>query len=98
MLPELDSIMTAPGLMKPDLIPCSIILMAGLSFMLPPGLNPSSLAKSRNRAPVIKFFNATSGVFPTADNTPPLATTAAWPFMYLPLLIIICVRKDTLTC
>jgi hypothetical protein len=70
MFPELDSIMTVFGLISPVSIPCLMMLMAGLSFMLPPGLSDSNLANSRKWMPPMTFVSLTNGVLPTADKMP----------------------------
>src|SRR5436309_2599068 len=44
------------------------ICNAGLSFALPPGLNPSSLAKRRNGQSASTCVNLTSGVWPIVDK------------------------------
>ena len=51
MFPELDSTMTVSGPITPERSPSSRMATAGRSLMLPPGLKPSSLAKTRKSAP-----------------------------------------------
>jgi hypothetical protein len=43
MLPELDSMTVVSGPTSPEAMACEMMVAADLSFMLPPGLNDSSL-------------------------------------------------------
>src|SRR5215216_2974738 len=70
MFPELDSITQVSGRILPSLMALRMMLNAALSLMLPPGLNASNLANSRNWRPSITRFNLTSGVFPSVDKMP----------------------------
>ena len=70
MFPELDSMIVVPGLIAPDSIPYLMILRAGLSFVLPPGLSDSNLAHTRRSESAKRRFNLTSGVRPMAPSIP----------------------------
>src|SRR5262245_4479388 len=74
VLPDVESRIVFPGTRSPRASPSSIILTAGRSFTDPPGLNPSSFAKSRTpeATPSRSRRISASGVFPTswsADGT-----------------------------
>src|SRR5262249_34902581 len=49
-----------------------MMLRAGLSLELPPGLKPSSLANSEKCARGKRRVSWTTGVLPVSDNTPAL--------------------------
>src|SRR5436309_8994472 len=68
--PELDSITTVEGLTAPVRIASRRICNAGLSLALPPGLNPSSLAKRQNGQSGNTRVNLTNGVWPIVDKMP----------------------------
>jgi hypothetical protein len=75
--PELDSTITVSGLITPASIASLRIFNAGLSFALPPGLNPSSLAKRRNLLSLNTRFNLINGVLPIVDKIPSCITIMA---------------------
>src|SRR5207248_11438644 len=66
--PELDSITTLPALTAPVRIASWRICNAGLSLALPPGLKPSSLAKTWNGQSGNTRVKRTSGVWPIVDK------------------------------
>src|SRR5207248_11648003 len=71
---DVESRIVFSGTSAPRASPSSIIFSAGRFFTEPPGLNPSSLPKSRtpDASPSRTFRSSTSGVLPTswsADGT-----------------------------
>src|ERR1043165_9751057 len=77
MLPELDSTMTVSFVIRPDLMPCSRMLIAVRSLMLPPGFSISIFAYSLKSMSLKTCLSLTNGVLPIADNTPSLAVSTA---------------------
>src|SRR5436853_7254091 len=70
MFPELDSMITLSERIAPERRPSLMILMAGRSFMLPPGLSASSLAYSRKGNGEKIFTSSIKGVLPMVDKIP----------------------------
>src|SRR5262249_56185658 len=66
--PELDGVTRRRALTAPVRIASWRICNAGLSLALPPGLNPSSLAKRQNGQSGSARVNLTSGVWPIVDK------------------------------
>ncbi len=64
VLPDVGSTMVYPGSIRPCFSAASIIWMPMRSFMLPPGLRNSSLAKIVHGMPSVNLFSLSTGVFP----------------------------------
>src|SRR3990167_5006983 len=68
VLPELASIRVSPGLMRPDFSASSIMVMAILSLMEPPGFRKSHFPYNSQGRSLPKRFKRTVGVLPMADK------------------------------
>ena len=86
VFPEVESMIVFPDRSAPRASPSSIILRAGRSLTEPPGLNPSSLPKSRTpgATPSRTRRISTRGVLPTSSNVEaaesgPLRLETGWP-------------------
>ncbi|MNI66253.1 hypothetical protein D3C73_1218050 [compost metagenome] len=71
IFPELDSMMVLPGPIFPDLHASRIILNAGRSLALPPGLSSSILAYISSPVSADSLFSLIKGVLPIVDRIPP---------------------------
>src|SRR6185369_10569320 len=71
VLPDVESRIVFPALSAPEASPASIIFFAGRSLTEPPGLKPSSFAKSRTpgATPSRTRPISTSGVLPIRSST-----------------------------
>ena len=72
VLPEVGSMMVAPGFSFPEASASSIIALAMRSFTLPAGLKYSSFARSRAFRP-----SAASMCFSSSRGVPPINWSAA---------------------
>src|SRR6185436_7212228 len=70
MFPELDSMIVVCGVIAPLLMARLMMLMAGRSLMLPPGLKPSSFAYRLKGMSLKTLSSLMSGVLPIVDKMP----------------------------
>ena len=68
VLPEVPSIMVPPGFNLPSTSASSIIFTAILSFTEFPGLNVSTLARTKALTPETTLLSLTKGVPPIVPN------------------------------